>query len=317
MGGRPLNAELIADRGAAAETGDFFRSRAFYDAEGVTHTLRIEAPEMRIAAPLIARGIPRGGLDAISPYGYPGASVKGDGQAPDRDAVDWSATGLVSIFIRERLGARPCLAGGTRRSVVQVHDPAEPRRLRARFREQIRRNERRGYAVELVPGPATDGEQRGALHAVYTETMRRAGAAERYLFRQAYFDAILSSDRSWLALGATGEGAVASAAVIVESDGLLHYYLGGTAQAALRDSPFKNLVDRMVALADERSQRLNLGGGMSAGDGLEDFKRGFANTESAFLTHEVICDPDAYARLSAGTEKTGFFPAYRAPAVTA
>ena len=36
-------AELLADRGAAAASDEFFRSPAFLDAEGVTHTLRIGA----------------------------------------------------------------------------------------------------------------------------------------------------------------------------------------------------------------------------------------------------------------------------------
>ncbi len=36
-------AELIEDRGEAAAGEEFFRSRPFLDAEGVTHTLRIEA----------------------------------------------------------------------------------------------------------------------------------------------------------------------------------------------------------------------------------------------------------------------------------
>jgi hypothetical protein len=55
---------------------------------------------------------------------------------------------------------------------------------------------------------------------------------------------------------------------------------------------------------------LNLGGGVVAGDGLETFKRGFANCEHPFRTHEVICDRDAYARLGGGAGD--FFPAYRA-----
>ena len=38
-------AELIEDRGEAAVSDDFFRSRPFLDAEGVTHTLRIETGE--------------------------------------------------------------------------------------------------------------------------------------------------------------------------------------------------------------------------------------------------------------------------------
>jgi len=59
---------------------------------------------------------------------------------------------------------------------------------------------------------------------------------------------------------------------------------------------------------------LNLGGGVGRGDGLERFKRGFANAELPFTTHEVVCDRAAYERLSAGRDAGEFFPAYRAPA---
>ena len=44
-----VSAELIADRGEAAASEEFFRSRPFLDAEGVTHTLRIEAERRRAA----------------------------------------------------------------------------------------------------------------------------------------------------------------------------------------------------------------------------------------------------------------------------
>ena len=53
----------------------------------------------------------------------------------------------------------------------------------------------------------------------------------------------------------------------------------------------------MLDLADELEVPLNLGGGLSAGDGLESFKRGFANAELPFITHEIVCDPEAYERL--------------------
>ena len=56
---------------------------------------------------------------------------------------------------------------------------------------------------------------------------------------------------------------------------------------------------------------LNLGGGVKPGDGLEEFKRGFANRELPFRTHELICDSRAYAELVAGREDDGFFPLYR------
>src|SRR3954454_6354936 len=169
-------AEVIADRGEAAQTADFFRSRAFYDAEGVTHTLRIENGEAAIALPLLVREIPgTERSDAISPYGYPGAAVRGDaGSPPEPARVDWSRTGLVSVFARERLGHEPCLAGATLRSVVQVHDPARPRSLRSRFGEQIRRSRKLGYRVEVLEGPRTSVEERASFHGAYTETMHRS-----------------------------------------------------------------------------------------------------------------------------------------------
>jgi hypothetical protein len=72
------------------------------------------------------------------------------------------------------------------------------------------------------------------------------------------------------------------------------------------------VVAAMIDLADDLDVPLNLGGGVAAGDGLERFKRGFANAEAPFVTHEVVCDPTAYEELSAGREAGDFFPAYRA-----
>ena len=70
----------------------------------------------------------------------------------------------------------------------------------------------------------------------------------------------------------------------------------------------------MIELAGELGVTLNLGGGLRPGDGLEDFKRGFANGELPFHTHEIVCDPGAYERLSEGREDAGFFPVYRVAA---
>jgi hypothetical protein len=72
-------AELLEDRGEAAADDQFFRSRSFLDAEGVTHTLLIESDEEELVAPLIVREIKgTGERDAVSPYGYPGL-VEGRG----------------------------------------------------------------------------------------------------------------------------------------------------------------------------------------------------------------------------------------------
>ena len=74
----------------------------------------------------------------------------------------------------------------------------------------------------------------------------------------------------------------------------------------------KNVVATLVEFAGELGIPLNLGGGIARGDALEEFKRGFANREQPWLTSEIVCDPAAYDRLSAGRDSAGFFPAYRA-----
>jgi GNAT acetyltransferase-like protein len=323
-------AELIEDRGEAASGEEFFRSRPFLDAEGVTHSLRIAGDEVELLAPLIVREIDgTDERDAISPYGYPGLVERSrggvlrsnSGEAPQDtpptppglapESIDFSATGLVTIFLRHTL-SEPPLAAASERSVVQLADPALPAKSRGSDRNQINKNLRNGYELSLVPGPETSAQQRAGFLAAYEETMRRTGASERYFFGGAYFDRILESPRTWLAFGHAPDGTIAAASIAASSDGYLHYYLSGSADSHLRDSPMKNVVASLVELAAELGEPLNLGGGISRGDRLEEFKRGFANRELPWHTSELVADPAAYARLSAGRDAGGFFPAYRA-----
>ncbi len=318
-------AELIADRGEAAVDDQFFRSREFLDAEGATHTLRILAGEDELLAPLIVRQIGAGPeRDAISPYGYPGfarrvrshpsiARVSTDSaKGIDPSVVDFSATGLVSAFLRQRLDLVP-LAGTTQRNVVQVADPALAPKSRPSDRRQVRRNLESGYRLELVPGTETSAAQRAGFLDLYEQTMRRTRAAAHYFFPPAYFDRVLAADRTWLALAAAPDGALAAASLAAVSDGFLHYYLSGSADSHLHDSPMKNVVTRLVEHATELALPLNLGGGISAGDALEEFKRGFANREIPWQTSEIICDQEKYTSLSGSRPPGQFFPAYRAP----
>jgi Acetyltransferase (GNAT) domain len=323
------NAELLADGGAAAESEEFFRSWPFLNAEEVTHTLRIETGDTELLAPLIVREIPGGGgIDAISPYGYPGIpppvppSAEWTVDAPMRgstvhstmraEEIEWTDTGLVSIFLRHTLGEPP-LSAAAERSIVQIADPQLPAKSRSSDRNRINKNRRAGYEVELLPGRGTSAEQRAGFLAAYEQTMRRTDASERYFFTAAYFDRILESDRAWLALAHAPGGGVAAASIAVCSDSFLHYYLSGSADSHLRDSPMKNVVAALVEFSAEQGLPLNLGGGLSRGDALEEFKRGFANREQPWHTSEIICDESAYARLSPRRDTAGFFPAYRAP----
>lgn len=275
------------------------------------HTLAIEGgTEVRL--PVIVRPIEGADrIDATSPYGYPGAAEAPD-SPPDPGKIDWSGTGLVSLFVRDRIGERPCLKGGTVRSQVHIADPGGEGGMRKRLREQIRSNERRGWTVESLRGPEVGGDARSAFERAYEETMRRTGASERYLYPSEYFERILSNHSAWLLVAALDGGEPEAGAIAVRSDDHLHYYLGGTADAALEDSPMKNLFAAMISLAGELGLSLNLGGGVTPGNSLDSFKRGFANAEAPFRTHEVICDAAAYGELGSGKAEEDFFPAYRA-----
>jgi hypothetical protein len=232
----PARAELIEDGGAAASDAEFFRTPQFLAAEGTTHTLRIETADgAELRAPLVVRRInstdPE--LDATSPYGFPGLAGP-DGLVLDPAEIDFSATGLVSVFLRHRLGPSP-LAGATPRNVVLVADPELPRKSRPTDRRQIRRNRERGYGFELVPGPQTTPAQRATFVDLYEQTMRRTDASRRYFFDPTYYDALLAAERTWLAIAIDPKGEPAAASIAAIGDGYLHYYLSGSGDARLSD----------------------------------------------------------------------------------
>ena len=317
-------AQLIEDGGASAVGGigghptEFFRGAHFLEAEGATHTLRIETDAAELLAPLLVRPIGDGpDHDAISPYGYPGFAVNGrvpgaEGVPPlDPGEVDFHRTGLVAVFVRHRLDLVP-LAGATERNVVQIADPALPSKSRPSDRRQVRRNLEAGYTVELAPGAETTATQRAAFVDLYEQTMRRTDAAPHYFFGADYFDRLLPAERTWLALALDPEGNPAAASIACVSDGYLHYYLSGSADSHLSDSPMKNVLARLIDHAGELGLPLNLGGGITPGDALEEFKRGYANRTLAWRTSEVVCDPERYAELSRDRPAGGYFPAYRA-----
>ena len=107
--GTGYEARLLEDRGAAAsDEAEFFRCPAFLEAEGVTHSLVIEGGGGSLVAPLVVREIPEGGIDASSPYGYPGFGLAGEasGLPIDPKAVEFGPTGLVSAQTLRRVVLR-------------------------------------------------------------------------------------------------------------------------------------------------------------------------------------------------------------------
>ncbi|NMO16598.1 GNAT family N-acetyltransferase [Pyxidicoccus fallax] len=310
---KTLRAVLMPDGGEAAGSADYFRSPHHLRAEGVTHTLVIDGGGRgSVRLPLIVRpieGTPHG--DAVSPYGYPGGLLWGLSEVP-KEAVDWAATGLVSIFVRDRVRGPRCFAGATERNEVFFIDPRLPIEFREMHQRHARRNAREGFVSAYELAREASAEAREGFKQAYRQTMVRDQAHARYFFSDAYFEELFSSPAAWLLTTRAPDGQVAAAAVCVISDEVFHYYLGGTADAYRARSPAKNLFVAMAELCTKLGLPLHLGGGMQPGDGLEAFKRGLANSSSRLYTHEIVCQPEVYMQLTGGRADSGYFPAYRA-----
>ncbi|WP_224250208.1 GNAT family N-acetyltransferase [Hyalangium gracile] len=309
-----LRAILSPDEGKLALSTDYFRSEHHLRAEGVTHTLIIDGgPEGALFLPLIVRPIPGTPYrDAVSPYGYPGGVMDRLREVP-KHAVDWKGTELVSIFVRDRIMGPRCFAEGTERNEVFFIDSRRPITFRETHRRHLRRNFRLGFVNTCRPVLEASLEERECFKELYRQTMVRDEASSRYFFSDAYFESLLCSPAAWLAMTRAPEGHIASAAIGVASDGVLHYYLGGTANADLARSPAKNVFVALTELSSQLGLPLNLGGGIQPGDGLEDFKRGFSNASFRLRTHEIICEPAVYSRLAETHTADNYFPAYRVP----
>ena len=177
-----------------------------------------------------ARSTTPGCGDAISPYGYPGAAIL---ERPRRAARSRGAR-----LVRDRAGQHlrprparpePCLRG--RHEALGGPGPRPGARAAApRARSPSRSAATSGSATTSRSCPARrrrSSSGRASTHA-YTETMQRRRGRGALLLRAG----LLQDDPRLRALVAgpcaqPGRRAAAGA-IVALSDGMLHYYLGGT-----------------------------------------------------------------------------------------
>ena len=183
-----VKARLIEDGGAAASDAEqFFRSPPFLDGRGRdAHAGRWRASELRL--PLIVRP------DRLERATRRDLALRLPGRATaprttaGPAAIDWSETGLVSIFVRDRIGERACFAGGTVRSQVHVAD-GERRGPQAPARADPPQRAPRLGRCGWSPVPRRSRRSAPASSGPTRETMARTGAAERYLYPTRLFRA--------------------------------------------------------------------------------------------------------------------------------
>jgi hypothetical protein len=294
-------------------------------------------------APLLIRelpatlGAPAEWCDATTPYGYaaPISTHPADAQSIDaflsafRDVA--RAQNLVSAFFRLHPLLEMSEAGLAGHGCLERHGQTVPVDLSLppeALREQTRANHRTGISKLLRAGfvATIDEWSRYAEFAdLYRRTMERVAAAGFYFFSDEYFGDLRAAlgERLHLCTVLSPAGDVGAAGLFYETDGIVQYHLGATADAYVDRAPSKLMFDTVRRWAKERGNRvLHLGGGLGGrADSLFHFKAGFSHARAEFKTLRLVLDDERYALLArrqrecTGGEPAaadpGFFPAYR------
>ena len=286
----------------------------------------------------IRRPLQGGASDIASPYGYGGALYWGT-EDPDGLAArfwpqfdDWARChGIVSEFVRSSLFPDVLEHPGEQRARNEnfVRD-LEPDfdGLWAGSASKVRQNVRKAMKSGLSVQVDRQGSLIEDFHRIYTNTMIRHDSSQWYRFPLAFFtqlQAALGSRVLYVAVFEAGE--VVSIDLTLLGRDTAYYFLGGTNLdhgASRPNDLVKATVMDWLVLSGYRSYVL--GGGVSPGDGLERYKRGFAPQGArTYCTTERIHNPHAYNALvvdhrheaevhdSPWPEHSEFFPHYRMP----
>lgn len=275
-----------------------------------------EEGERRVACPLVERPI-EGRLDVATPYGFSG--LTGTGPWPgfaERWGQFAAARGYVAgyLAINALFGddtyadpATVTVANETYALDLSAGVDALWAGLSTNRKRQLRDWDPDGYEAE--------GEELAAFFVEqYPLTMERKEAAARHRFGAATLAALCELPNTFL-IGARAEGRLESVSIFGYSphagDFLFNAALPGCAHhsVALIWSAVHQLVELGIPW-------LNLGGGMSPGDSLADFKSRFGARPLPMRAVKAVYDPPAYEDLcrrhSADPgDRDGFFPAYR------
>ena len=351
-GGGDCGAGRIVDAGDPAWDGALARvphdvyhlpgyARVEADVQAATPVAFLHTGERHtFLLPLLLRPVPGStGLEALSPYGYPGpvSDTPLDDEASWRLAVQslhdcLRAAGVVTCFVR----LHPLLPGRldalARAGTVVQHghtvsiDLTVPgdvlwARTRSNHRRNIEQARRSGLQVVV-----DDWSRLPEFIEAYHETMRRVEATESYFFPAAYFESLRKHVPGSAHLAVVDDGGtLAGGGIFFEQDGIVQYHLGATRSVYLSRQPTKLMFDEVRLWAAARGDRaFHLGGGVGGRvNPLFHFKAGFSDDRPPFCTWRLVPNPDAYAAAleAIGRElppdDSGWFPAYRGPGAVA
>ncbi len=258
----------------------------------------------------LVRPLPNGACDLTTPYGYGGPQGSGGAwREPFRAAC--AERRVVSEFVRFH-PLRANHEGADDIAVRHVQDTVtvdvaqDDDGLMAQMASAGRTAVRKAARAGVEPRPARDLDR---FREMYVETMRRVGAAERYLFSTEFFDR----------LERMGDGVVmldagCAAGLFLAGGGAMHYFLSASTDEGRALSATNAILFAAMRHAREAGlTTLHLGGGLVDGDSLQRFKQSMGAGRAAFFVGSAIHDAGAYEELcaAAGGADGERFPAYR------
>ena len=279
-----------------------------------------------------ALNAPADWFDCVSPYGYPGVLTSPRG-APlpaflDAFCSAARARGIVSAFVRlhplfaldqEALWKFGHLVRHGRTVYIDLSRPRESVWLQvsSNHRRNIRRLVRLGFQCSL-----DEWNRLPEFVDVYHATMRRVGAPQSYFFSPRYFESLRDKlgARVHLACVLSPNRELAAGSLLIVTEGIVEYHLGGSADQYLPFAPSKLAMDFIWRWSQEQSYDiLHLGGGVGAvEDSLFHFKAGFSPARGEFYTYRLVIDERKHAALQQMAHSVcraaangDFFPAYR------
>ena len=320
---------------------DFYHTWYYHslDKSGLPILFVYEEDENYIAFPLLKRNIPGSDFfDFTSVYGYTGPISNMDFEFLDDDFMERFKTSFVQFletgqnvtvfsrlhpfFNQERLMEKFSGVHANGKTVaIDLTTTIESQRAgyRKSVKEKIRRLRKRDYEVKI----STDINDASIFSEIYTENMMRIGAKDHYLFNNAYFVALLSSDEfdSKLFL-VYKDGIAISGAIVVCTKEIMQVHLLATKTTYLFESPAKLLTDEITVIGRQLGYKyFNLGGGVNfKEDNLFGWKMGFSNLCFEFNSWRYIANNDLYNSLLNERSldpfsNVDFFPLYRSPVI--
>jgi len=280
----------------------------------------------------LADSVKRGEMfDVVTPYGYGGWLIEGDGL--DGIAYEYEQWAKRNHVISEFVRFHPILKNYEKTPFKTIHlgdtvyiETETEEQIWENFTSQNRNKIRKAIKAGQEVYWCRDPRIIDTFMDVYNETMDKDHADEYYYFPREFYKSIMENLKDNVIWMYTMKGDIVTAiSIFLFANGQMHYHLSGPRRDYQNIAPMNLLLYEAARWACRNGYKtLHMGGGLGSGhDSLYTFKKSFhRGKDSEFHIGKKIFDEGAYKKLVEIRKQdkefdmnTSFFPAYRGKVV--